>query len=118
MSNKYEEGIAFILEGDTEKEFYLSLLEFLCKKHGDIIFVIVQIITQKYSPRTHIFMLFFTLSNEPAVGMWHLGNGIYCVKFKQQRAFGRSQRINYIWAITTIKLPFKDTTMLFTKKFQ
>ena len=29
MSNKYEEGVAFILEGDTEKEFYLSLLEFL-----------------------------------------------------------------------------------------
>ena len=37
MSNKYEEGIAFILEGDTEKEFYLSLLEFLCKKHGGIL---------------------------------------------------------------------------------
>lgn len=37
MSNKYEEGIAFILEGDTEKEFYLSLLDFLCKKHGGIL---------------------------------------------------------------------------------
>lgn len=37
MSNKYEEGIAFILEGDTEKEFYLSLLEFLCKKHDGIL---------------------------------------------------------------------------------
>ena len=24
----------------------------------------------------------FTLSNEPAAGMWHLGNGIYCVKLK------------------------------------
>lgn len=37
MSNKYEEGVAFILEGDTEKEFYLSLLEFLCKKHDGIL---------------------------------------------------------------------------------
>lgn len=37
MSNKYEEGIAFILEGDTEKEFYLSFLEFLCKKRGGIL---------------------------------------------------------------------------------
>ena len=27
-------GYAFILEGDTEKEFYLSFLEYLCKKHG------------------------------------------------------------------------------------
>ena len=33
MVEKYDTGIAFIVEGDTEKEFYLSLLEFLCKKH-------------------------------------------------------------------------------------
>lgn len=49
MSNKYEEGIAFILEGDTEKEFYLSLLEFLCKNtmvysSGSLIAVIVRIL--------------------------------------------------------------------------
>ena len=30
----YESGIALILEGDTEKVFYLSLIEYLCKKHG------------------------------------------------------------------------------------
>lgn len=37
MSNQYDEGIAFILEGDTEKEFYLALLGFLCKKNGGIL---------------------------------------------------------------------------------
>ena len=31
---KYDGGFAFILEGDTEKEFYLALLEYLSKKHG------------------------------------------------------------------------------------
>lgn len=32
MGNCFEKGIAFILEGDTEKVFYLSLLKHLCKK--------------------------------------------------------------------------------------
>lgn len=34
MSSMISNGFAFILEGDTEKEFYLSFLEFLCRKHG------------------------------------------------------------------------------------
>ncbi len=34
MKNTFDKGIAFICEGDTEKEFYLSLLCFLCEKHG------------------------------------------------------------------------------------
>ncbi len=33
MCEKYDRGVAFILEGDTEKEFYMALLNFLCKKH-------------------------------------------------------------------------------------
>lgn len=33
MANAYDAGFAFIVEGDTEKEFYLSLLNFLCKKY-------------------------------------------------------------------------------------
>ena len=34
MRSMISSGFAFILEGDTEKEFYLSFLEFLCRKHG------------------------------------------------------------------------------------
>ena len=34
MEYIYEQAIAFIVEGDTEKEFYLSLLSFLGNKHG------------------------------------------------------------------------------------
>lgn len=36
MKCDYENGFAFILEGDTEKEFYLSLLEYLANKHNFI----------------------------------------------------------------------------------
>lgn len=36
MGDCFEKGIAFILEGDTEKVFYLSLLEHLCKKYDGI----------------------------------------------------------------------------------
>lgn len=32
MKERFEKGIAFILEGETEKVFYLSLLKHLCKK--------------------------------------------------------------------------------------
>ena len=39
MSNKYEEGIAFILEGDTEKEFYKYLVQYIKKKHDWSFFV-------------------------------------------------------------------------------
>lgn len=35
MSNKFDKGIAFILEGATEKVFYLSLLNHLCQKHDE-----------------------------------------------------------------------------------
>lgn len=34
MDRSFEKGFAFILEGDTEKEFYFSFLRFLCQKHG------------------------------------------------------------------------------------
>ena len=34
MNDKIFCGFAFILEGDTEKEFYLSFFEYLCRKHG------------------------------------------------------------------------------------
>lgn len=36
MGDCFEKGIAFILEGDTEKVFYLSLLKHLCKKYSGI----------------------------------------------------------------------------------
>lgn len=32
MGDRFEKGIAFILEGDTEKVFYLALLKHFCKK--------------------------------------------------------------------------------------
>lgn len=34
MIGMYQRGYAFVLEGDTEKVFYLSFLRFLAKKHG------------------------------------------------------------------------------------
>ena len=34
MEKRVLRGAAFILEGDTEKIFYLALLEYLCKKHS------------------------------------------------------------------------------------
>lgn len=34
MEKTFKNGYAFILEGDTEKEFYYALLEHLCKKHN------------------------------------------------------------------------------------
>lgn len=34
MSEVYTKGFAFIFEGETEKQFYFSLLDHLCKKHG------------------------------------------------------------------------------------
>lgn len=34
MDKSFKKGFAFILEGDTEKEFYFSFLGFLCQKHG------------------------------------------------------------------------------------
>ena len=33
MKYTFDKGIAFILEGATEKVFYLSLLNHLCKKY-------------------------------------------------------------------------------------
>lgn len=36
MGNRYEKGVAFILEGDTEKVFYLSLLKHLRRKYVGI----------------------------------------------------------------------------------
>ena len=36
MKDCFEKGIAFILEGDTEKIFYLSLLRHLCEKYDRI----------------------------------------------------------------------------------
>ncbi len=34
MRADYEEGYAFILEGDTEREFYMAFLEHLCQKNA------------------------------------------------------------------------------------
>lgn len=36
MSVGFEKGIAFILEGETEKVFYLSLLKHICRKYNGI----------------------------------------------------------------------------------
>lgn len=38
MANCFEKGIAFILEGDTEKVFYISLLKHLCEKYDGVVF--------------------------------------------------------------------------------
>ena len=34
MKEEFARGVAFILEGDTEKVFYLALLEHFCKRHA------------------------------------------------------------------------------------
>lgn len=39
MDTCFEKGIAFILEGDTEKVFYTTLLSHLCTKHSGVTFV-------------------------------------------------------------------------------
>lgn len=36
MADCFEKGIAFILEGDTEKVFYLSLIKHICEKYDGI----------------------------------------------------------------------------------
>lgn len=36
MEECFEKGIAFVLEGDTEKVFYLALLNHLCEKHEGV----------------------------------------------------------------------------------
>ena len=36
MEDRFEKGIAFILEGDTEKVFYLALLKHLCEKYKEV----------------------------------------------------------------------------------
>ena len=33
-NSEFDKAIAFILEGDTELEFYLRFVAFLCEKHG------------------------------------------------------------------------------------
>ena len=38
MGECFEKGIAFVLEGDTEKVFYLALLNHLCKKYEGLSF--------------------------------------------------------------------------------
>lgn len=37
MADCFEKGIAFILEGDTEKVFYISLLKHLCEKYDRVV---------------------------------------------------------------------------------
>ncbi|MDO4543430.1 MAG: hypothetical protein Q4C01_02655 [Clostridia bacterium] len=34
MEHDFSNGYTFILEGETEKEFYMALLEHLCRKHS------------------------------------------------------------------------------------
>lgn len=38
MTTRFEKGVAFILEGDTEKVFYTALLRHLCTKYSEITF--------------------------------------------------------------------------------
>lgn len=38
MGDCYRKGIAFILEGDTEKVFYLALLKHICQKYEGVFF--------------------------------------------------------------------------------
>ena len=78
MDDAFGTGLAFILEGDTEKEFYLSFLHFLCKKHGatfertllddtpDVIYTI-----QKESDTMLVkFHNVTSISNMPRAGRW------------------------------------------------
>lgn len=56
MADCFEKGIAFILEGDTEKVFYISLLKHLCEKYDGVVF-------QKQTD-SNSGEIFYTLGNE------------------------------------------------------
>lgn len=78
MSGTYDEGWAIIHEGSTEKEFYLCLLAFLCKKYGatikkeilddgiEIIYVL-EINDKKYMIKTYDAG---SLNNMPKTSKW------------------------------------------------
>ncbi len=56
MADCFEKGIAFILEGDTEKVFYISLLKHLCEKYDGVVF------QKQIDPNSG--EIFYTLGNE------------------------------------------------------
>ncbi len=78
MKTDSERGYAFVLEGETEKEFYMAFLEYLCKKHSA---QIVQNIDETnpdivYQPETESgcsvikFKVMGGISNVPDAGDW------------------------------------------------
>lgn len=78
MKLEIENGFAFILEGDTEKEFYYSLLSYLCQKHGatltrevDTSNPDINYILQKKSGASLVkFNVVNTITQIPRAGNW------------------------------------------------
>lgn len=78
MEKAFKKGFAFILEGETEKEFYYSYLEYLCRKHGAILSRIVDTSSPdiNYELRTgdDVSLLKFnvvnTITQVPRTGRW------------------------------------------------
>lgn len=84
MEKKYKYGYAFVLEGDTEKEFYYALLEHLCKKHDATISRIVDTtspdISYELQMGDEVVLIKFntvnTITQVPRTGKWF---NIQCV---------------------------------------
>lgn len=78
MGNEFTKGFAFILEGATEKEFYLALLEHFCKKYDAKLTRIVDAespdIVYELSCKEKIYLLKFnvvnTVTQMPRAGKW------------------------------------------------
>lgn len=74
----FDKGIAFICEGDTEKEFYLSMLTFLCNKYNAIMEKqepqdVEDVIYQIQVGDTCLLVKFYcanTVSGIPKAGKW------------------------------------------------
>lgn len=90
MCKEYEEGVAFILEGNTEKEFYIALLNFLCEKYQTSFKRQIKNKTSPdivYSIKTHngVFLIKFNVANAisqvPHSGNWFLSQ--CCKKYPE-----------------------------------
>lgn len=78
MEKAFKSGSAFILEGETEKEFYYSLLKHLCRKHGATLSRIVDTSSPDISYELHVgddvsllkFNVVNTITQVPRTGKW------------------------------------------------
>lgn len=113
MAETYFAGYAFIVEGDTEKEFYLSLLEFFCRKHS----AKMERIVNEATPDV-IYVI--TFSNKQLLVKFHAVNAISQVPragkwFTSQCA--KKHAKNYLGMFSFVMIPTSTlmTSANFTK---